>query len=74
MSVFFSVILAGIGLAQAGPIVGVFSTAKSAAHRVFEVCLCVPLIPGSCLSYQCFAGNLCELSLRLLALESDHRH
>jgi ABC-type multidrug transport system fused ATPase/permease subunit len=35
--VFFAVILSGIGLGQAGPIVGVFSTSLSAAYRVFQV-------------------------------------
>jgi hypothetical protein len=35
--VFFSVVIAGLGLSQASPNFAVFATARSAAYRIFEV-------------------------------------
>ncbi len=36
--VFFSVVIAALGLSQASPNFSVFATACSAAYRIFEVC------------------------------------
>jgi hypothetical protein len=79
MSVFFSVILAGVGLGQAGPIVGVFSTALSAAYRVFQVRCCSPATPhpgvppSSCCSPRMACGRASgPLTFGSLTLVKSH--
>lgn len=44
ISVFFAVVIAGLGLSQASPNFAVFATARSAAYRIFEVIATEPSI------------------------------